>query len=344
MPGVSIASTVLRPERLLEPFLRYHLAIGFDHVFLFLDDPNEHPAGIPKTDQVTIIRSSEAYRSSQLDKARELVDAGHGRFLGEYPHVIKDGLVDQLGHTGLIVRQQLNLASALTLARNRGYEWLLSIDVDEVFHLSSESVQEHFQKLEQANVSLARYFNHEAVPESVDAKDPFEEVRLFLLNPREVPTARQQWADLAPFGERDYFRAYANGKPAVRVTESFIPSGSHGFRDLGDRWHTQKTREFLDPCILHYAECGFDRFRDKYTTLGTFSDDYFPGVPTISWLRRCRDVWKNSTAAAARSFYEEHVVATPDRAAALIAAGLCRRFDDPAATLAANRASFHETN
>ena len=334
MAGVCIASTVLRPERLLELFLRYHLRVGFDHIFLFLDDPEDPSVEISQTaSKVTVVQSTECYRSAQLDKARTLAAAGHARFIGEYPHVSEAGLIDGAGHTGLIVRQQLNLASALELARAKGFDWLLSIDVDEAFHISGQTLQEHFHGLSREGIRFTRYFNHEAVPEQLQIESPFEEVDLFLLNPRAAPSARTVWRNLDVFGGRPHFRAYANGKPAVHIGEQVAPSGSHRFRALNGEWLAAAVREFVDPCILHYAECGFQRFEQKYAELGDFGDEYFPGVPTVAWLRQCRDLWRSADVSRARSFYERHVVATPDTARTLLTTGLCRRFQTPANVL-----------
>ena len=45
---VAVVSTLKMPEGRSKPvdsFLRYHLSVGFDHIFLFFDDPADRSIG-----------------------------------------------------------------------------------------------------------------------------------------------------------------------------------------------------------------------------------------------------------------------------------------------------------
>lgn len=50
-------------------------------------------------------------------------------------------------------RQQLNAELAMTICEERNYDWLVHIDIDELFYISTKSVKEHFAMLCQQNIN-----------------------------------------------------------------------------------------------------------------------------------------------------------------------------------------------
>ena len=360
-PTVAITTMLKNPGPLLESYLTYHLSTGFDHIFLFFDDPRD-PA-IPEAQSyrnVTVIRNDESLRR-KWEKTNQYN---------------ADKSVRDYVDSEVIARQVLNMEVALEMAVERGIDWLLHIDVDELFYSPSQSVSEHFQSLADHGISRAIYLNHEAIPESVDVRDPFRETTLFkrhpkTLNGRTITEEQQRLINECPqLPERFYF-FYRNGKPAVRAREGALPQGPHGFTLPEDRgWRarlhgkvfrskaaklaervapgfTRRLNHSLypvrqiyssDPMILHYPCCGFENFWSKYVSYGRFADAWFGKVDIAacigSFTLESRDVVATGDRDLARDFYARRVVMSdPEQIAKLTNAGLLCRIDGPAILL-----------
>ncbi|CAE7391950.1 ELD1, partial [Symbiodinium necroappetens] len=102
------------------------------------------------------------------------------------------------------------------------------------------------------------------------------------LNPVETRQAPDDDSsdDESCFGPRPhcpaYFNSYSNGKSAVRTSIGPrgelppLPAGVHGFlRDGGMTLYTLLCKGPGAPVVLHYANCGFDSWRQKYELLCT---------------------------------------------------------------------------
>ncbi|MBO0719201.1 MAG: glycosyltransferase family 2 protein [Blastocatellia bacterium] len=285
---VAIVTTLRNPPA-LDSWIRYHLAVGFDHLFLFFDDPDEPLIQHP---QVTAISHDKELRRKWLKSL------AYAKF--EYFHHYID--------REAMARQILNCDVAIRLALERRIQWLLHIDADELFYSPDESVQDHFQALTEANVRQVIYPNHEALPERAEIENPFLETTLFKLN-RHWQTggvySREQIAlikSVPQLAER-FFLFYTSGKAAAMVTEGLLPNGVHRFEG-GSMVATQQV-------ILHYPICGFEQFWSKYTALGRFADQWFGQVDIQSvepFHLEARDIVAAGDRDRAREFYMERVV------------------------------------
>ena len=79
----------------------------------------------------------------------------------------------------VMARQVLNAALAIDLARRQELDWLLHIDVDELFFSAKYPLAEHFARAQAQALDTIIYRHFEAVPEKADIADPFREVDLF---------------------------------------------------------------------------------------------------------------------------------------------------------------------
>lgn len=116
----AIVCTLVIPPNNVEPvrsFITYHLAIGFDHIYLFIDDPtDEEIVSVAEEfgQHVTTLRRSDLLLSQQ-----------------ESACTLFSGLSTQL-ESDVPSRQMLNAEYASYLSTQRGFKWLLHIDIDEV--------------------------------------------------------------------------------------------------------------------------------------------------------------------------------------------------------------------
>ncbi len=316
---IGIASTMRGAEKVIDSFIIYHRAIGFEHFFLFFDEPDD-PAidRARRYDGVTIIPTDDDLRRQW--QASTLFAA---RFTDE-----------------IMGRQTLNLEVAIGLAAGQGLDWLMHIDQDELFYSARQSVQDHFAELTARNVACAMYPNHEAVPEQMDVVDFFKEVTLF----KKGATARAEPA----FNDRQkallaatpqlgdgFFHFYAGVKSAARVQPGLLPFGTHKFKPpAGSLTATART----DPLILHYPSCGFDHFWDKFVHLGARPYTFWGQDATNSlgpFLRDALAVGGQGDLQAARAFYANRFVLADEAVVeSLIENDLCCRITEPARLLA----------
>jgi hypothetical protein len=335
-PRVALVTTLIHAQETLASFMAYHLGIGIDHLFLFFDDPQEAILqGIASSSQVTVLVNDAQLRSQWQT----------GRL---YPEL-------QSKKENPDVRQLFHVEIAIHLAREKGIDWLLHVDVDELLYLPREELHEHFAWLDAQNITHITYPNYEAVTERMDVRDYFREVSLFKKNPLHLSQQAKAWLTANQEPERQHpggvnrvnprFLAYTNGKSAARIEAHLLPWGSHQFTLRKGKVSYQK-KQVVDvqqltglpsPLILHYAECGFEHFWRKYRHLGAFPTE-FPGgqkvAQTIPFRWQARQVVQENNIQSARCFYERQVlVEDAQTVARLIELGIFCRINEPSERL-----------
>ncbi|CAN0133418.1 unnamed protein product [Discosporangium mesarthrocarpum] len=209
----------------IDSFVLYHLTKGFDHIFLYSDDPEGGSDGVYveriqetfSMSQVSVRVRNEEQRDRQSRNCR---------------------LWDKLGafyETDVHARQTLNAEEALNAAAKIGLNWLLHIDIDELFYSSEASIKPHFSMLEDLGVEQMTYANHEGVPCREDVSNFFTEVGLFRINhlvlslSGAVGECMEFWRRRRKHGQ--YLLAYDNGKSAVSVQPgTVLPESVHRWR------------------------------------------------------------------------------------------------------------------
>src|SRR5262245_29586539 len=253
----AIVTTLTDAELVIDSFIAYHLAIGFDHLFLFFDDPADpsfhNAANYPA---VTAIKHDDSLRHAWQQSRLYAEDETTRRFVDKE----------------VMARQELNVGIAVNLALEMNIDWLLHVDIDELFYLPSQNVKAHFKSLTDRNIGRVTYLNYEAVPERLYIDNYLKEVTLFKKAPRALSggsfsKAQIELLNSMPELPANFFLYYGNGKQAGRVTEKLLPLGVHAFRPS-----SLEEEVSTDAVILHYPCCGFDHFWRKYKTLGKFSD------------------------------------------------------------------------
>lgn len=332
----------------LRTWVRYHLAAGFDALFVYVDDPGEWEeagAAAGGDERVRLTRHDAELRAEW-------------RALSLWPRFGPHADAE------VQARQLLNAEHAVGLALGAGVAWLLHIDADELFLVPDAAgaptagVRSHFASLEADGVAAMCYANLEGVPERADVSDAFEEVTLFRqhlsdvagynpalmepsagvpavpcrpssfgehwheeVQPHDLTAALLHWQQRSPQGQ--YFVGYDNGKAAVRVLPGARPVNVH-------EWLPALPELYVDGCtnirlhahrgalafrpdaprVLHYNSCGFGAWRRKYELLGRFEDAWFGGrIPIAPGFHRdSRDAVSSGDSAAALAFYVRRAV------------------------------------
>ena len=318
VPSVAIATTLRDAGGMLDSFVAYHLHIGFAHLFLFFDDPSdpglERFANHPK---ITAIPHDSRLR-------RLWTGLPEYRTGGEF--------VD----SEVMARQVFNTALAMDWARQKQCDWLLHIDVDELFFTPQQSAAEHFSEIHASAADTIRYQNFESVPEKADIADAFREVTLFKV-PLELETGPvgddcRALLEKTPQIPAKRFHFYRNGKSAVRLSAPGLrPNGVHKFINPNGETRAVRARGAF---ILHYACSGFEAFWQKYVTLGGFADQWLSSYDIRSAIGPlhldARDVVAAGDREAARMFYRERIaIEDAERVRQLIQHGILTRIPEP---------------
>ena len=321
----AIVTTLRDAHAVIDSFIRYHLLIGFDHIFLFFDDPQDPSiAKARRYPNVTAVSHDLALRRRW--KRTRLYR--------------EDRQVREFIDTEVMARQMLNVEVAVGLAVEKRVDWLLHIDVDELFYCpADDNVTEHFGSLSGEGIQQISYMNYEAIPERAEIEDYFKEVTLFKKNPQALSGGwfnQAQTELIRSMGilPDRFFLFYGNGKSAARVTESLLPASVHGFRSQGER----EPRPLPDPIILHYPCCGFEHFWRKYKALGRFADKWFDETDIAEsgnlFHVEARDVVLRNDKAVAKDFYRRRVVLSDARwAGSLVDNDLCCSIYEPSRLL-----------
>lgn len=279
--SIAIATTVLHPPSTLPTWLDYHLR-WVQHIVIYMDDPDERPEfeRLCKDKPVTLLNGSRV-EPQMTPESR------------------------------LIRRQMANIRHAIGYLMERGYEWLLHIDLDELLY---GPLVESRAWAGDPEVGLVTFTNNEALPVDFETSDPFRDCVFFWVN---------------GIDRNANFLAYGNGKSAVRLGPAVEPRGAHSFSG-----HTVRTLKpsAEEAMILHYPYPSYNSWIRKFTLYGRFSDHWFGDrhAPTIlDFMLHSRDVvqkaHKTGDWAAARAFFSRRIL-DPESRKEAISQGKIRRY------------------
>ena len=229
MEKIAVVSTLRAPLRQTLSFVRYHLHIGIDTLFLFFDDPDD-PAleTLASCSQVTATACSPAYW-------REL---GHDAV------------------PGISERQLVNANVGMIMAIQHSCQWLLHIDGDELVRPRRDL----HEILGGSRADVLRLSLLEAVPLAVKHDNVFSPV-LF----KKMIGARQKRMAMllgchGAFFEGMHFRGHTASKTAVRLGPGITRMGIHA-PEAREGVARETTGQLL---LLHYGCIGLEEWRRKW--------------------------------------------------------------------------------
>ena len=211
----------------LTSFVEYHFFIGFEAIYMYLDDPAELPAlaSLAQSEpRLHVVACDATFWRGRLASSAMLAHREQQRVFDDVARTVQSEVQS---------RQSLCVEHAIERTVSRGFDWLLHIDVDECF-LPQEKQPVDFFSLLPAEVEQVFFANLEAVPSpspasaSLDVCDWLKSVTQFKVSPAHV----QPWEALEAVWRRieaarqaaqpasvptSYFTAYASGKSAVRL-------------------------------------------------------------------------------------------------------------------------------
>ncbi|WNO11326.1 glycosyltransferase family 2 protein [Teredinibacter sp. KSP-S5-2] len=255
---IGVVSTIADARWNIDFFIQYHLSIGVSHIFLFIDDECSETYQIAISyNNVTPIHVNKFTKENWA-----LTPIYHQ----------KDR--ERLHSSEVMVRQELNLYLAQSLALNEGIDWLIHIDIDELFYLNNHNIQTFFKNLEASGKVSAIFKNYEAIPITAENTNiylstPYFKKNYFCKARWHYSKEQKSFIDSCSWLRPLYFNYYQNGKCASLINKNIHIDDVHSFRP------TKSNINFMDeksPLILHFPCTSIDEFKTKYRRLGNFSD------------------------------------------------------------------------
>jgi hypothetical protein len=188
---IGIGTTVKNPHQ-LNDWIKYHLSINFDKLYIVFDDETEHYNFNPEyvnNDRVRIFKNDNNWKNELL-------------LLPDMKQYIED-------KKEVMSRQILNFTNIRNYAKQDGVDWLLHIDADELFYPEGINLKDIFNNM----YDTIHFRNYEMIPRSDNYNNCFKEGIDFKVNSH-------------------IFNAYANGKSAVKVNSNARISGVHSFSGM----------------------------------------------------------------------------------------------------------------
>lgn len=258
-PSVAIVLLSRRPPD-LKTWLQYHLGyMGVKHVFMDVEDS-------PHFDQAWETLSKAEQERVTVWKKHPSSTNGDARPVDDY--------------TTLQDRQLVAMQRAKEASKAMGVEWLLHIDDDELLYAPLHMPIGQILNSVPVGYDQAYIPNVEAVYGSPDVQSCFTETTKVNM-------------------DRHAFVSYANGKAAVRVSNSdAVPAGPHQWKrsDGGEISSIYLEAEaFGSPVwLLHFESCPFVRWQEKFWELGNTSPERVKAIPfkfykeSITRMQHCR--------------------------------------------------------
>lgn len=283
-----IVATIKAPPREVLNFVAYHLDIGADHLFIFLDNQNpKADAALRDHPQVTVTRTDGAYwrglgrKKPQRHQPRQTVNA------------------------------------SLAYRNASGLDWLLHIDVDE-FVCADQPLSDLLGALP-ANTRCARLFPAEALcTDGVSGLDPKATYCKSLMSRGKVSDSLEH--EMFPkFGQylRGGFVSHHVGKIFVRTGLNDIEFRIHRAFQSGEEVAPQVTLGDVDLCHRHIKDwADWQKTFDYRLQQGSYRAELKPPRPSQSGALSLHDLFSflisEGGEQALRDFYDEVCLARPD--------------------------------
>lgn len=290
---VAIVITVKNEARLLRQNLLYHLRIGIDMIFVYFDHTTD---STPDT-----IKDIKQVKTNTSVSPKKYSDK---------PYLKKFWTNAEEHHTA---RQCLNTYDALQQCKQEGFDWLISLDADELFvtGMNGKEPLSDFFTTETANkYDIIQLPTLEVVNRKMAYANVMAEETLFKKQKNFASKFDQLYRKIynpytKKFMTTSYWLGHTMGKAAINVQSDVIPYNVHRYQLRNGNKPTIKTAGN----ILHYHLYDFEDFLKKYDNFKDHPDTFLSGnrIETLKslWIKLVND--PNNDKNYLRGYYEKYI-------------------------------------
>lgn len=290
---VAVVITVKNEARLLRQNILYHLGIGMENVFVYFDNTTDStPNTIKDIDKV--ISNTSVSVEKYKDKP--------------YLNKFLENLAEH--HTA---RQCLNTYDALQNCKQKGIDWLLSIDADELFCTNNngkQSLTDFFTEEITQQYDIIQLPTKEVVNRKMKYQNVMAEETLFKKQKNFTSKFDQIYRSIYnPYTNKyintSYWLGHNMGKAAINVHSNSIPYNVHRYQLLNGSKPEVKT----SGGILHYHIYDFQDFLKKYNNFKSHPDTFLSGnkIETLKslWIKLVNDT--NYSEEYLKAYYKKYI-------------------------------------
>ena len=273
---VAVVLTVKNEARLLRDNVLYHHAIGADKVFVYFDnttdDGKECIKDLPFISVQDSVPAQKYIHLTYLDKFTSKAEAHH------------------------TARQCLNTFDAMQQSQKLGYDWLISIDADELIgtDLNEVSNLKTFFKAVPDSIDVVNFKVYEVLQRQVGYTNVFKLETLFKSQRSFKRRSERVFKYIYnPFtNERLKFSFWYGqhlGKGAIRLNTNVIPHNVHRYKRING-----KAAILEAGFVLHYHAFDAVDFIKKFTNFKNRPNTFLSGNTVESLKLLLRDVVNTS--------------------------------------------------
>ncbi len=295
LPSVAIAMTIKNEAAILRKNILYHKKLGVDKFYIF--------------DDGSIDNTRETVEDLDYVCFQDSVDGDQYKSRNELK-IFTDNW-----KTHHPARQSLNVLWASEHARSKGYNWIISLDADELICLNHEhqkpgELKKFFSSIP-LNTETVLFKNLEVVQRLLSSENIFLEETLFKQNTKKIK--RKMWDPI----KKEYFNIYGyygqgRGKSAFNLEIEAKHGTVHKFVGLKD---DKNLNTYLAPqSLLHYFFYDFDDFYRHTKNYVKLKNKRMHG----SIIERQKQVWRDFvnnediSKEEAKKYYQEHILYNND--------------------------------
>ncbi|WP_029037681.1 glycosyltransferase family 2 protein [Salinimicrobium xinjiangense] len=257
---IAIVLTVRNEERLLRQNLLYHHAIGVEKVYIYFDNTTDN--------------GKESIKDLQFVEVSDSVSADN---LLQYSYLEKFMRQADEHHTA---RQCLNIFDASIKAEKQGFDWLISLDADELIATGTEKIsdlKDFFSQIS-ADYNAVKFPVKEVLQAKKFYQNVFAEETLFKSQPRfkrYFQNIFKKFYDPVTGKHEKYIYWYGHqmGKMAIRLNKGLIPFNVHRFTNR----EGEKPKTTVKGLLLHYHSFDSEDFVKKYKNFKSHPNTYLSG-------------------------------------------------------------------
>lgn len=289
MCRIVLVITIKNERKLLRQNILYHHYLGVEHFYIFFDGTNDGS-------EETILDLPYVSRMSSIQP-----------YLYEGHNEIKEFLENHSEHH--VARQCLNVYHVQQISKKAGYDWLISLDADEMLcvdlqHSYPRQLIDFFMGIDH-DIEMVRFSTFEIVQQKGNFTNIFEEATLF-----KKPGAKLKHKVYDPSTNKILklrgFYGQTMGKAAIRTNIPAKHRTTHKFVRLDD---SDLRRTWQGYC-LHYYGYDFEDFIKKYQNFRYHPDTWISGnnVEYIKLLWRNMVNRSDMSDEEMRNYYERWVL------------------------------------
>lgn len=273
----AVVITVKNEARLLWQNILYHLGMGVNTIFVYFDHTTDHTAATIK-DIKQVVTSTSVSAEKYKDK----------------PYLKKFWIHAEEHHTA---RQCLNTYDALQQCKQKGFDWLISLDADELFSTGTggrQSLHDFFNIERTNNFDIIQLPTLEVINRKMAYQNIMAEETLFKKQKNFKSKFDQLYRNIYnPYTEKhittSYWLGHTMGKAAINVNKDVIPFNVHRYQFVDGT----KPKIHTAGNILHYHLYDFQDFLKKYDNFKDHPDTFLSGNKIDSlkslWIKLVND-------------------------------------------------------